>query len=151
MCNEERQKKNPASHWDSCSKWNTWRLHVASRLQGYSILIRVLETSFIRLSLISPTHPRLKHTHTKPLIPTFENANTHPREKKDQKFKKEKKKKRFYNNLSDTHIIRKQWIGDKTIVPFHFGEKTITSAFNCIFFGAKVIINFAQGETHMNQ
>lgn len=80
-----------ASQWDSCSKWNTWRLHGA--LQGYSILIRVLETSFIRLSLISPTHLRLKHSHAnthahthakkemekKKLLATHENANTRPR------------------------------------------------------------------------
>lgn len=79
----KKDKKNTASHWDSCSKWNTCRLHVASHLQGYSILIRVLETSFIRLSLISPTHPHLKHTHTQNLFCKY----TATREKKKEEKK----------------------------------------------------------------
>ena len=33
-----------------------------------------------------------------------------------------------------------------TNVPFHFGEKPLWLLFNCFFCGARVIINFAQGD-----
>lgn len=172
---KEKKRKNPhahtASHWDSCAKWNTWRLHVASHLQGYSILIRVLETSFIRLSLISPTHHHLNthmhslshtrthahtQTHTQNLLSPHLKMQKHSHKKKKHTKKKEKRtkklrKKRFYGLqpfVWYTHNHKSNELGPKALSHFILEKKPLPLLFNCIFFGAKVIINFAQGDTH---
>lgn len=62
----------------------------------------------------------------------------------------EKKIMELYNTLSDVVQRHKKSneLGAEPLSHFILEKTPLPLLFNCIFFGAKVIINFAQGDEH---